>query len=562
MKTRLLLIIFSIVGFVTIAHAQKASQGKAVVSHGFENSDSVRFGMLRPYDVGYWMFDNYLEVDTLMDPLGCSAEEDFDEPVKGEKSFYGHRKVICAQGVLKDGYYGAPETGPDLYQFGENVRQRLYLAHPVLNDPKFEYWFRYNDSTFNPNAVFHNNTYDTNDISPYMEYPANPGFVDSTFMTTRFNTGTDSTLHSAYYGNEGRIILGYNDSRLADYLLKTTNQYPFPSSPLHPDTAKRVSVTLEFQADTTTINMSNAANPTDTDDAPLVRLQVLYKPAGQSVLPFVPFTDAAHPTNPGWFKCLDTVITRAVYRTLPDDWRSEDSVVNSSEVEGIAHPWHFKQLHAMISENAAMQALNSIDPHNPTDTNYDGGNFNSSPITTWVHPDSLVFYGTVGPDKYSHLLEIRVLSTYRSTVRVRNVAFQDTMVDRYLNRRGFGDSTHSVEENGAIGGNDKLMDSTLHSWYTLLWPNLPREIMYNDEGLWTMGFPAMGYLDYMGAKYNIYVHMRPQDDGDMSLPFRIARMSLDGQPPSIFENQEGNYGRSAFSNSESESLGALGTNSK
>jgi hypothetical protein len=165
-----------------------------------------------------------------------------------------------------------------------------------------------------------------------------------------------------------------------------------------------------------------------------------------------------------------------------------------------------------------------------------------TPISSPLHPDSLVKFGTSAGDSTNNLLELRVLSTYRTTVRIRDVTYQDTMVDRYLNRRRSGATSKSVEQNGHFGGNDFLLDSTLNTWSTILGTHTPRELMYNDIGLPVPGFTAMGYLESRSASHGIYVHLRPQDRGDVALAWRRARMSFDGQPPSAFENQANLYG--------------------
>ncbi|HET6402687.1 MAG TPA: hypothetical protein VFH95_14985 [Candidatus Kapabacteria bacterium] len=542
MKKKLFLIGFSLIGLVSIAHAQKASEGKAVVSKGFEHSDSVRFGMLRPFDVAQWGGSTLVAlINAQVDTLGCSAEEDFDRPIfVGNSTFYGHRKVMCALGTL-DG-----ASGPDLVNFGHTIFQRIYAPLAIPGHQAF----RYNDIVFDTmpgvKAQVYNNSYDSEDINPYAEYPANPASVTQTFHTRRFSN-IDSVV---YYGNEGRVILGYSDDRNALDLLTTPSNYPFPSGAAPWDSAKAFSVNLEFSLDTSNINMMNAPNPSDTDHAPLVRLQVLFKPANQSVLPFVPFTNGSD-TNHGWFKCLDTVITRANYRTLDTDWRAPDSTFTGNSGHN-AHSWVFKQFHTMIRLDHTMDSIRQHSVSSPTDhyandpnsiymDNFGWSSDSANVLdNSFTNPDSIVAFAS--PNKADPLIEIRVLSSYRTTVRVRDVTYQDTMVDRYLHRRRFGDSTHSVEQNGSYGGNDHALDTTLQSWHALLGPNLPRELMYNDNGLPPAGLPTMGYLDYMGSKYQIYLHMRPQDNGAWSLAFRRARMSFDGQPPSIFENQENGYG--------------------
>lgn len=544
MRIKLFLLTFlAVVVLGGPAFGQKASQGKAVVSKGFEHSDSIRFGMLRPMDVSQWGGSTLVtQVNAQIDSMECSAEEDFDLPISvANSTLYGHRKVMCAPGSL-DG-----ASGPDLVIFGHTILQRIYPPFAIVG-PGDDDQFRYNDLYLNPQVTIHNVTYDSNDISPYVEYPAKDSIVRATFDTRRYHN-IDSTV---YYGNEGRVILGYSDDRNASHLLSTATGYPFPSRPGLFDTAKAFSVNLEFWLDTTASNIDmTKANTANADSVPLVRLQVLFKPSGQSILPFVPFTNGSD-TNHGWFQCLDTVITRSIYKNLDTDWRAPDSVFTATAGTN-AYSWKFRQFHTMIDFSHVMDSIwqnriasATIGSQFPFGYSRFMDNYGvpagGAVANTYWHPDSLVFYSTVSGDKFSPLIEIRLLSTYRTTVRVRDITYQDTMADRYLYRRRIGDSTHSLEQNRSLGGNDSLLNSALASWNSLLGSNVPRELMYNDIGLPAAGAPAMGVLEGLGTKYNIYVHMRPQDNGDWSLAWRKARMSMDGQPPSIFENQENGYG--------------------
>ncbi len=560
MKTKIFLVVLLVTAFVSTGQAQKASEGKAVVSHGFENSKKVRFGLLRAYDVGQFLPHVYETVDSLIDSLGVNVTEDWSA-VSALKVFYDNQKIVCAGGP-----FDAGTLDTNLNKMAWAIRQRIYTAAPQIieGDETIEYGFRYNDINIADSgnwANYHNNTYDTNDINYYVEYPATHAFVTDTFSTLRY-PGKNSLV---YFGNEGRVILGYSDDRIGFHLLSTPNFYPFQTHPPNSDTAKAFSVNLEFWLDTTksNIDMSDAATAS-VDSVPLVRLQVLYKPAGQSVLPFVPFTAGAD-TNHGWFKCLDTVITRSVYNALPDDWRADDSTFNGTTGYR-AHNWRLKQLHTMITLNHVMDSIrqnlvvtgaafgptgnsySNTDFSEPDDTSGGGPEPAVPFVRAYMHPDSLVAYDTNTKTYLGDLFEIRVLSTYRTTVRVRDLTYQDTMVDRYLNRRRFHDTirnidtTHSVEQNGNYGGNDDEVNAALNSMSVLMGTNRPREFMYNDNGGSPgASFPALGYLDYMGSKYQIYIHSRPQDGGDISEIYRRARMSLDGQPPSIFESQSGEY---------------------
>jgi hypothetical protein len=550
MKTKSILIGLFLVMISSVASAQSAKEGKAVVARGFEHSNRIRFGALRPYEVGQYLPPIYAYVDSLIDSLGVNVTEDWPA-VSASKSFYSNQKVICAGGPWDN------NLDTNLNGLAWAVRQRIYTSSPspLQGDEFGEHHFRYNDLLLNAQSSWHYNTYDSNDISPYAEYPSKDSIVQASFITTRFDISPNHAQLPAYYGNEGRVILGYSDDRIGTDLLATPAFYPFRSNPAHPDTAKAFSVNLEFWLDTTTVNIDTAKSThnANIDSIPLVRLQVLYKRRNQNVLPFVPFKDATHPANTGWYKCLDTIITRSIYNGLPDDWRADDSTFNNSGGHR-AHNWRCKQLHAMIAMNDSIitNAKKLVDQpvkFGPTGNSFTGTDFQEAPtiadhplITTYQHPDSLVKYGTSISDSSNQLIEIRVLSMYRTTVRVRDVTYQDTMVDRYLNRRRFGDSTHSVEQSGAYGGNDSLANAAFSKFATLLGSNVPRELMYNDNGGSPgAAFPMLGYLDYMGSRYQIYAHSRPQDAGAVTQYFRRARMSFDGQPPSIIENQHPGY---------------------
>ena len=50
--------------------------------------------------------------------------------------------------------------------------------------------------------------------------------------------------------------------------------------------------------------------------------------------------------------------------------------------------------------------------------------------------------------------------------------------------------------------------------------------MYNDIGLPDGSFPILGLLEWLGSKYNVYVHMRPQDGGTVTRLWRNERMTL------------------------------------
>ncbi|HET6402684.1 MAG TPA: hypothetical protein VFH95_14970 [Candidatus Kapabacteria bacterium] len=106
MKTKIFLAVLSVTAFVSVTHAQKASEGKAVVSHGFENSKKVRFGLLRAYEVGQFFPYVYETVDSLIDSLGVNVTEDWPAVI-ATKPFYDNQKIICAGGPSDA---GTPDT--------------------------------------------------------------------------------------------------------------------------------------------------------------------------------------------------------------------------------------------------------------------------------------------------------------------------------------------------------------------------------------------------------------------------------------------------------------------
>ena len=323
-----------------------------------------------------------------------------------------------------------------------------------------------------------------------------------------------------------------------------------------PNIAKSFSVNLEFNLDTATSSIIlDSAVSSNPDSVPLVRLQVLYKKGdeglsnpGWNVLPFVPFKDAAHPTNPGWYKLVDTTITRAMYKTLPDSWRAPDTVGS-----GNAHSWKFKQLHVVL--NDIPSSMDSIIKHTDNLKGDYGSGILNTPIATFQHPDFLVavdstdgnyFFKGANSMKKVFLLETQILSTYRTTVRVRSLTWQDTTVDKFLYRKISGDTTRSMNPNDALNTYSSYDDSIraiVNRWASNNTSHAQREILFNDtDGPFSgLSSSAISLCDWHLSKVNMHTHIREQEGGDLlwSRHFRRERMSYDGAAPSVFENQIG-----------------------
>ncbi len=469
--------------------------------------------------------------------------------------------------------YGGTATGvdgvfPDLTQLSKYKSLEWYALPFRLHDRFYpglfwQYHAMNVGDTVGDTAHFYNNTYDENDISPYTEFPKNHSFVIDTFT---------SSLHGSpllvNYGDEGRVILGMSDNREARRMLKyqinaffapvpgTTRYARDPAQQSHPDTAKTFSVTLVFNADTKTANIdTTSANNRPVDSLPLIRLQVVYKPGiatgslGQNTFPFVPFKTASQPSNAGWWKIIDTTITKAIYDGLDDDWRVPDTLENKNA----ARSWKFKQLHLILTDIPAplrkyLDSARQLYTPSLQDSGYiefgtedNGIPFveNPSAITTFSNPDNLA--DPLGADtRGRHIIETRVLSTYRTTVRVRSLTYQDTVTDKFLYRKldPITHKSHSCEPNGHFGGFDSVVDAIAKDWSDSV-DNKRYGIHWQDTKWFIKrySYPMIAYLDYMITPHNMYSHWHEQDDGGHSLYFRRDRLSFDGAPPSMFENE-------------------------
>jgi hypothetical protein len=390
-----------------------------------------------------------------------------------------------------------------------------------------------------PSAMYHTWMYDTNDISPYTEFRLNTSYVTRKFFSYRYHTAGDSL----FYGKEGRTVLGCNDDNNAVWTLSTYNHYPYQGTG---DTLpKCFAANLEFNIDDSMIDMDSSMT-SDTDKVPLVRIQLAFltnpNNTPKSVLPYVPFKTASDTTKSGWYLVVDTTITRGIYRSLDTSWREPD-VLNGNTANQ-AHTWRFKQLHVIVKPNSAMSALiNSgagvINAGNSTDT---GVAF--SPPSPPAQ-DSIIHL--LGALTSNPLLEMEVLSTFRATIRIRSLEFQDTIADKLFYRKRFAsltkDSTHSLNLNGTYGGLDDSLAATVATVVSALQPGTVRGLVFDDYSQPDYNScTAAGLLDYFGSKSGkLYVHFHMQDLGGFSTQFRRERISYDGVPPSMFEDESGAF---------------------
>jgi hypothetical protein len=539
----------------TRALSQPRNSGRLVVPIGYEMSDSVRFSLWNldferhalnriatPWPGRPWSADNGV-VDAYLNRFADSVQATFE----GD---FGEFLVNTAVAGKRKGFVGAMnDTTPYFTRLTEWYKSRTFYPSPA-GPESFRFgtgnFWRYNDINFDSLASWHNNSYDANDISPYAEYPRRDSFVNATYLTKNFNGTTDTTVH---YGDAGRVVLGYSDNRFANELLRV-----HPDDLISHETAKTFSVTLDLNIDDTTDNALAGSRPDSL--LPLVKVQVLFKkgstvsPAypGQSILPFVPFADAAHPNNPGWYKVAEAVIDRHSYNLLNASWKCEDTLQNGS----LSHPWKFKQLHLLLTDiSASMRSVMKVDTGTDVDFQYYGQGSGGSAFTSFSNPDNA---GTLysNDQQKDPILEIRVLSTYRATVRVRGLDYHDTIIDKFLYRKriaGTLNSTHSLNPNDSIGGYDSIVQARIN---TVPNDGLAREFLMSDTGPASGGdaaglsIPMMAYCDFMGSRRNIHCHWHEQDDGRNITQLRRFRMIFDGQPPSMYENEITFFGAPAL----------------
>ncbi len=537
-----------------------------VVEQGWKDHDSIfcsAFGL-----AGFGMYPAYLgindtgQVKKQMDTLGINWAHEWTG-VNGNVDYGNHIYGGASEGV----------TGvfPDLSQLCK-FKSLEWFALPDRIPDNFHpglFWQYHSTKVKDSITTPFNNTYDANDISPYCEFAKNDSFVKATFTTAEF--GSPTTVH---YGDVGRVILGMSDNRDPRRMLKYqinpffapvpgTNRYARDTAKYHsPDTAKAFSVTLFFNADTKTANIDTAfANHRPTDSLPLIRLQILYKrgilnaanpfDTGQGTIPLMPFKTKLDSTKAGWWKIIDTTITKAIYDNLPDDWHAPDSLENKT----LARSWKFKQLHVILKDipptlrdyldgdnhlyDPAVSTLAYANFGTDWENNYPAWVESKDTVKTFSTPDNLV--DSIGsPNAARHIIECRVLSTYRTTIRVRSMTIQDTITDKFLYRKldPLTGISHSCETNGNYGGFDSVVNATAADWSDSVggrrWG-----IHFQDtrEYNWKQSAAMIGYVDYFASKNNLYAHWHEQDNGGTSLYYRRNRLSYDGQPPSMFENE-------------------------
>lgn len=487
-----------------------------------------------------------------MDSLGINVIFTYSAIAGDQAPFGGRRK----------GYDAYPHDftsgGTDLQAIGEKLKQRIYYPSPERIDLADDggYRWRYIDTV---HYSWHNNTLDSNDISPFAEFDNDTNFVKQKYFSRMNNSAGDSLE----VGKAGRLILGYNDQRQGHQMLYSHTFYPFFPNKI----ANAFSARLEFNLDTLAIDSSNTT--LSADNVPLLRVQVLYKRGavpdihhltpdslGSNILPFVPFKTTPYGSEAGWFKVVDTTITATIWHTLRSSWRIRDTLQSNL----VSHDWNFKQLnlpiknlpHYMIIDTA----LDGVDGL----PEYGGGSVDWAPRfkNLIADPDSLVAFDnghyTNSGDASTPYFEIRIFSTYRDTIRIRSLTWQDTLADKFLYRARFTgggkDTTHSLNPDGTYGG----MDDSVHFWCKRFADLVAtsgctvRELMFNDVNpyLPSNAMSSLGYFDYMLAKVGLHTEMRPQEGGQKTLVMRRERMSYDAQPPSIVQNQYSHTGSQRY----------------
>jgi hypothetical protein len=543
--------------------AQSRTAGQMVVAPGWENRDSIRFAIFAPFSYGPFNTEPILnrEMDTLMaNSIGYFGPIDLGYSPIGDRA---HGDICSLSGTVLDNLPA--------------VKQRIFYAESqpdislngwIINDNGN--FFRYIDNT----GQFHNNEYDANDISPYMEFPQSSDSVKQTFTSSRY--GSPQTL---CFGLEGKTVLGYNDARMAtnnpsvsipSNLLATYASYPFgsrwrrdsvwgydhvhldsawiPDTVVLSDTARNFAAILEFNIDTSTILMDSSRG-LPKDSLPLVRLQITFKNGNDStsvsVLPYVPFKTPTNPTAAGWYLALDTTITLAIYRTMKDtsnaiDWRSPDVLNGNSRALSHSGGWRFKQLHVLLKPDTDMKGIMAASITNDTKGTY-GESSGSPAFSRRVNQDEIVNCDTtISGLPNLPLIEMEVLSTFRAPLRVRSLCWQDTMADKYFYRKRINsDSTHSLSLNGTPGGYDDSIMHALHLIDLTVPAGVSREFLVTDYGPQSyLSASVMGLWDYLCGKYKRFsVHLHEQDGGGWVEQYRRERMSHNDVPPAMIENE-------------------------
>jgi hypothetical protein len=526
-----------------------ASFAQMVVPHEWDNRDSIRFGTYMNWSLGIFAMPS-AEVFLQLDTICVNWNEEWG-PIPGDANLGDH---ILGSSIpyTVNGFW--PPPGDIALKF----KQFLYYALPgniARNPDGLGRIWQYNDacglSGFNPNAKYFYNNYDSNDISAYSEFPKDSALAVAKFFTHRYDStghpGGATSGDTVSVCHEGRVILGISNARDADQMFFESRNYYFSpdtsngykvdtAKNSNPDTAKAFSLNLTFNLSGPIDTM--LANGTPSDSLPLVRLQALFKPKGQETLPLVPFKTQADSTKAGWWIVLDKIITKSEYDALDDDWRVPDTLENGSK----ARSWKFKQFHVQLNLPYLLDSI--AKKHVITnDSKFRDFTYGSHDVwpTIYTHQDSLTESINLITTA-RQLFEMRVLSTYRDTVRIRSLVFEDTITDKFLYRKPEGATSHSLDPNGKRGGFDSIMDITMHRYSDSLRGN-QSEINYIDVRLAFTPYAAamIGYLDYFGSKYKVHGHIHEQDNGSWTELYRRSRNGYDGQVPSMFENEGDPY---------------------
>jgi hypothetical protein len=528
-------------------------EAQIVVPRGWENMDSVRISganAASPLGGSYWHEDS-ARIGRIQDSLGNNVVFDMSY-------IDGHQKPLFSGRVKGyDSYYA--NSGLDMIALPIALNQRIYYPSPEgiwfnWGGPDGGYRWRYVDTV---HYSWHNNTYDTNDVSPYAQFEQDTNFVKQTYLSKMEDTASDTTGHWLKVGNHGRMILGYSDLRRADQMLMTTAKYDsiFPS--IH-NLAKAFSARLEFNIDTTNIFSSDTS--AIADNVPILRVQILFKrgkdsvSSAKSILPFVPFKRIPYGSQAGWFAVIDTIITPSLYHNLRYSWRVPDTLTNGLPADS----FKFKQMNLQFRDLS--HYIDTLIQPNPKDdySNWGIGTGLSRFKDTILDADTYVAMDSTRGEyipsgsllsKDAHLIEIRILSTYRAKLRIRSLSWQDTTEDKFLYRARFtDDSTHSLNPDGNYGGYDDTLAKVIANFKKVVDSSgcKIRNMLINDvsPNPVPMGItlPGIAYLDYMLSKSGLHTLFRPQEyGGTMSQGMRRERLSYDGIPPSIMQNQTANF---------------------
>jgi hypothetical protein len=541
--TRQLLIILSV--FFFILHTSSL-YAQLVVPTNWANEDSVRISGFNGFPASYYN-ESPTRVGAIMDSLGNNIIFSYDYVNGNAKPLYGkHSKGY-------DTYFG--NVGIDLVNLALMLNQRIYYPSPQAMQYRWGgldggYRWRYIDTV---RYTWFNNTYDANDVSPYAEFAQDTNIVKQKYFSRMNHSGGDSLK----VGTEGRLILGYNDNRRADQLFATTSWYDSMGFKSITGLPKAFSARLEFNIDTT--NIFHSDTTAIVDNVPILRVQILFKRGsdtsiGQPVLPFVPFKKTPYASDSGWFKVIDTIITPGIYHNLRYSWRVPDTLENTSPTHG---NWNFKQLNIQLDTLPSYMKGYMLDKREDYTTYGSGTTLSRIPkifdADTYVDTnsnDGQYIHGPLESPTSVSLIEIRLLSTYRDTIRIRSLSWQDTTEDKFLYRARFHDptlnvdTTHSLNTDGTYGGYDDSIKKHIEIYADSVNTSgcVVRELLINDVAPnpipTGISLPGIAYIDYLLSKNGLHTNFRPQDfGGTMVDGMRRERLAYDGAPPSVIQNQ-------------------------